>query len=222
MSRSSSLICVEKSVVECLSGLPRNQERTERTLELTNADHEEKGGRWRRCRKHQVTDEEDGEGDDEGKWVVRPPAWRSREASDLMQRLQAKVDRLNKRPKVFRVRGDNSNRGRPSATTTWAVRRVASTPTKSPAISRRRVAIDPADMSPTAAVRRAVLSPTPSNQVAPLGTGLMIGAIKKQVSIGTALLTPSPTSSTERIVSRSASPVFLTISTPTSSINRLG
>ncbi|KXJ11622.1 hypothetical protein AC249_AIPGENE15212 [Exaiptasia diaphana] len=63
-------------------------------------------------------------------------AWRSREASDLMQRLQAKVDRLSKRPKVFRVRGDNSNRGRPSATTTWAVRRVASTPTKSPGTSR--------------------------------------------------------------------------------------
>ncbi|KAK3744043.1 hypothetical protein QZH41_011921, partial [Actinostola sp. cb2023] len=72
---------------------------------------------------HYVSDEENGENDNKGKWIVRAPAWRSEEANSLMKQLQEKVEASNAdRPKVPRIDGPSSNRGRPRSCIAWAVK----------------------------------------------------------------------------------------------------
>ncbi|KAK3740410.1 hypothetical protein QZH41_009470, partial [Actinostola sp. cb2023] len=72
---------------------------------------------------HYVSDEKNGENDNKGKWIVRAPAWRSEEANSLMKRLQEKVEASNAdRPKVPRIGGPSSNRGRPRSCIAWAVK----------------------------------------------------------------------------------------------------
>jgi len=68
-----------------------------------------------------VSDEEDGEGENRGKWVVRAPLWRSVEAADLMKRLQEKVDAVSgDRPKMSRIERCPSSRKRPRESVEWA------------------------------------------------------------------------------------------------------
>ena len=58
-----------------------------------------------------MSDEEDGEGSQEGLWVVRSPPWRSPQLSSLLKRLQAKIDNQpsassSSHPQNTRVEGE--------------------------------------------------------------------------------------------------------------------
>ena len=41
---------------------------------------------------HYMSDEEDGEGEHQGKWLVRKPQWRSKVLEKLLRTLQKRVD----------------------------------------------------------------------------------------------------------------------------------
>ena len=61
-----------------------------------------------------VSDEEDGP---EGNWIIRSPRWRSPRANELMSCLQRRIDQTREeelRPRVPRVEGPPSDRGRGS------------------------------------------------------------------------------------------------------------
>lgn len=71
-----------------------------------------------------VSDEENGDGTNQGKWVVRRPVWRSARASALMERLQCRINNCQQehlRPRVPRVQGPPSERHVPRHHVDWAV-----------------------------------------------------------------------------------------------------
>lgn len=74
-----------------------------------------------------VSDEEDGTEQLKGRWVARRPSWRSREANELMERLQRKVDQSADRPRYQRVEGPISTRDLPKKFVRWAISQPQST-----------------------------------------------------------------------------------------------
>ena len=70
-----------------------------------------------------MSDEEDGEDDQSGLWIVRSPAWRSRRLTSLINSLQQRVEAksTSSHPSNPRVQGEPSARQPPSSSPTWAV-----------------------------------------------------------------------------------------------------
>lgn len=70
-----------------------------------------------------MSDEEDGEGSQEGSWVVRSPQWRSPRLTTMLRELQSRVDSqpfTSKHPRNIRVQGTPSTRHPPSSPA-WAL-----------------------------------------------------------------------------------------------------
>jgi hypothetical protein len=71
-----------------------------------------------------VSNKENGVGENKGNWVVRPPAWRSVMATELMRKLQHTIESKRQedvRARVPRISGPPSERGRPRSLVSWAV-----------------------------------------------------------------------------------------------------
>ena len=84
-----------------------------------------------------MSDEEDGEGEQKGVWVVRSPPWRSRDLNRLLSTLQEKLtakDDSGKHPKNKRAKGAPSARHPPSHAPQWTFSSEAA----SPASTRRQ------------------------------------------------------------------------------------
>ena len=76
-----------------------------------------------------MSDEEDGEGDDRGCWVVRSPIWRSTKLISLLSVLQERLDdkeSSSKHPKYKQLIGAPSERTAPVNAPEWALRRIPS------------------------------------------------------------------------------------------------
>lgn len=72
-----------------------------------------------------MSDEDDGEGDQIGSWVVSSPSWRSQELNRLLSALHERAtskEKSSKHPRNPRVRGPPSLRPVPSNAPQWAVR----------------------------------------------------------------------------------------------------
>lgn len=73
-----------------------------------------------------MSDEEDGTGQLEGKWIAKNPSWRSTELNQLLAVLHERASSKNaKHPKNRRVRGPPSNRRMPCNPPQWAVNTTA-------------------------------------------------------------------------------------------------
>ena len=73
-----------------------------------------------------MSDEEDGEGSQEGLWIVRSPPWRSPQLSSLLKRLQEKIDNQSSatsssHPQNTRVEGEPSTRSPPTSSPAWTL-----------------------------------------------------------------------------------------------------
>ena len=70
-----------------------------------------------------MSDEEDGEEDEAGSWIVRSPSWRSPELTFLVKRLQGKVEAQSgsSHPKNKRLHGQPSTRPPPPSSPAWAL-----------------------------------------------------------------------------------------------------
>ena len=82
-----------------------------------------------------MSDEEDGEDDQSGLWIVRSPPWRSRRLTSLINSLQQRVEAksTSSHPSNPRVQGEPSARQPPSSSPTWAVQ-IIREPEASPEI----------------------------------------------------------------------------------------
>ena len=67
-----------------------------------------------------MSDEEDGEDDQSGLWIVRSPPWRSRRLTSLINSLQQRVEAksTSSHPSNPRVQGEPSARQPPSSSPT--------------------------------------------------------------------------------------------------------
>ena len=67
-----------------------------------------------------MSDEEDGEDEQSGLWIVRSPPWRSRRLTSLINSLQQRVEAksTSSHPSNPRVRGEPSARQPPSSSPT--------------------------------------------------------------------------------------------------------
>ncbi|KAL9975493.1 hypothetical protein ACROYT_G012655 [Oculina patagonica] len=71
-----------------------------------------------------VSDEEDGNGPNRGRWVIRRPVWRSERVNILMERLQGRINNCQQedlRPQVPRVEGPPSERQASRLCVDWAL-----------------------------------------------------------------------------------------------------
>ena len=102
-----------------------------------------------------MSDEEDGEDNQAGSWVVRSPPWRSPQLSSLCKRLQEKVDSRPSspsHPKNARVQGPPSTRPPPPSSPAWTVnsnRRQGHQRTHTPSPSSFLVTPSPPPQSPS-------------------------------------------------------------------------
>ena len=73
-----------------------------------------------------ISDEEDGEGSQEGVWLVRSPPWHSPQLSSPLKRLQEKIDNQpsassSSHPHNKRLEGEPSTCSPPTSSPAWAL-----------------------------------------------------------------------------------------------------
>lgn len=110
-----------------------------------------------------MSDEDDGEGDQTGLWVVSSPSWRSQELNRLLSVLHERAnskENSSKHPKNPRVRGPPSSRPAPKNAPQWAVRIERREPEREP--DR-----EPERQQPTVSGRRARMSSESSDDDTP-------------------------------------------------------
>ena len=121
-------------------------------LKRTQAASEEEREVLQQLDVNYMSDEEDGDGDNSGCWVVRSLPWRGPHVTEIVHNVQQRLDEKNaetasKFPRNKRVDGPPSSRLPPANAPTWAVQAVVDICNESP-VRRAR---------PPGTVRRAAL-----------------------------------------------------------------